>query len=269
MTIDILIATLNDGIENISDIILEPQDGLTYKISHQITNKQDYTQIYKQYDNRLDIKIVFEHTKGLSKNRNHLLNISDAHIGVIMDDDVKLVSNIYEIISSAFIAHPQADIITFQTSDIHNKRKKYLSIPYKHTRKTIASVSSIEIAFVVDKIKQHQLYFDERFGLGAIYPMGEEFIWLNDAYNQKLYIEYEPKIISYHDTESSGMSLQRNVLEARGAVYFRIFGWRSVLVYIYSMLKHYPRYKHIYKPWDYFMLLYHGAKSFRSEELVK
>jgi len=268
MTVDILIATLNEGIENIFDIFLEPQDGLNYKISHQVTNDKDYKQVYQKYASRLDIKIVSYHTKGLSKNRNHLLDISDANIGVIMDDDVKLSPNIYEIISDTFINHPQADIITFQTSNTYNRNKRYSPTSYKHTRKTIASVSSIEIAFKVDKIKQYQLYFDERFGLGSIYPMGEEFIWLSDAYNKGLTIEYEPKIISFHNAQSSGFSLQKEVLMARGAVYFRVFGWQSILLYIYSMLKHYPRYKNLYKPWDYFMLLYSGAKSFQNKELL-
>jgi len=269
MTIDILIATLNDGIENISDIFLEPQDSLTYKVSHQITNDKDYRQIYKKYANRQDVKIVVHYTKGLSKNRNYLLEISNADIGVIMDDDIKLIPNIYEVLFNAFISNPQADIITFQTSqtnNTYNRDKKYSPIPYKHTLKSIASVSSIEIAFKVDTIRQHNLYFDERFGLGSIYPMGEEFIWLSDAYNKKLFLAYEPQIISFHNTQSSGFSLQKEVLIARGAVYFRVFGWKANLLYIYSMLKHYPRYKHIYKPWSYFMLLYRGAKIFKHEE---
>jgi hypothetical protein len=261
MSIDILIATYNDSIYNLKNILLPQQDSITYKIAHQITNDKSYKDIDSSYTNRQDVVIKHFFDKGLSKNRNHLLNMADAQICLIMDDDVALVPNIADILEDAFKRYSDADIITFQT--ISNKRfKNYSDKVYTHTIKTLAQVSSIEVVFRLSSIKQNNLEFDTRFGIGAKYEIGEEFIFLVDAYNKGLKLFYEPKEIAMHEDESSGYSLRNEILYARGAVYMRVFGVKSVVLYIYSTIKHFDRYKRYYMPWRYFYILLKGGLSY-------
>jgi hypothetical protein len=264
MSIDILIATYNDSIYNLKNILLPQQDSVNYKIAHQITNDKNYDDIYSSYCNRQDVVIKHFYDKGLSKNRNHLLDMAQAQICLIADDDVTLVSNISEILENAFAKYSEADIITFQT--ISDKRsKKYKEKPYTHTIKTLAQVSSIEVAFKRSSIKQNDLRFDVCFGIGAKYIIGEEFIFLIDAYNKGLNLMYVPKAITIHQDESSGYSLSSKVLYARGAVYMRVFGFRGIILYLYSTIKHYARYKLHYTPWRYFYTLLKGALAYKKD----
>jgi glycosyltransferase involved in cell wall biosynthesis len=264
MSIDILIATYNDGIYNLKDILLPMQDNITYKIAHQITNDKSYDDIDSIYTNRQDVVIQHFFDKGLSKNRNHLLDIADAQICLMMDDDISLVPNIADILEGAFKRHSDADIITFQT--ISGKRfKNYSDKAYRHTIKTLAQVSSIEIAFKLSSIRNKNIGFDESFGISAKYPMGEEFVFLAEAYKKGLIIAYEPQVIAAHDELSSGYSLSKDIIFARGAVYMRVFGWKSIVLYLFSTLKHFQRYKREYTPWRYFKVLLQGGLSYAKE----
>jgi glycosyltransferase involved in cell wall biosynthesis len=261
MNIDILIATYNDSIYNLKDILLPQQDGVNYKIAHQITNDKNYDDIDSSFANRSDVTIRHFFDKGLSKNRNHLLGMAQEQICLIMDDDVTLVPNIAEILENAFKLYGDADIITFQT--ISDKRaKSYSEKAHKHTIKTLTQVSSIEVAFKLPAIKQHHLKFDTDFGIGATYGIGEEFIFLVDAYRKGLTLMYEPEVIAMHEDESSGYSLRNEILYARGAVYMRVFGIKSIALYIYSTIKHFDRYKTYYMPWRYFYTLLKGGLSY-------
>jgi glycosyltransferase involved in cell wall biosynthesis len=264
MNIDILIATYNDSIYNLKDILLPQQDGVNYKIAHQITNDKNYDDIDSSLANRSDVTVRHFFDKGLSKNRNHLLDMAEAQICLIMDDDVSLVPNIANVVQDAFKRHYDADIITFQT--ISDKRvKSYSEKAYTHTIKTLTQVSSIEVAFRLSVIKQHHLKFDTDFGIGATYEIGEEFIFLVDAYNKGLKLFYEPKVLATHEDESSGYGLSDEVLYARGAVYMRVFGYKSIALYIFSTIKHFYRYKPHYTPWRYFYMLLQGGLSYAKE----
>jgi len=178
---------------------------------------------------------------------------------LICDDDVVLNDNFNVIIQEAFSLLPSSDVLTFNVDGL---QKDYHSEIYRHSYKTLAKVSSIEIAFKKDAIKQKEIFFDEKFGLGSQYPMGEEFIFLTDAYKKGLKLFYMPKIIVSHKHISSGSKLDDITLYARGAVYAKVFGYTAILFYIYSTYKHYSRYNVVYTPWKYFKLLTSGGIDF-------
>ncbi len=234
MNIDILISTLNNGIYNISNILLLPKNSITYIIGHQVTNQQSYNKIYEVLKKRGDVKLIITHQRGLSKNRNTTLAYARSDIIVICDDDAELVNNIDACILTAFEKHNKADIITFR---IKGMQKNYSRDSYEHTISTLSSVSSIEIAMKRESIFQKKVIFDESFGLGSNYPIGEEFIFLVDAYRKDLKIFYEPKIIAKHEELSSGWKGEKEILIARGAVFARIFGVFSFIINIYSAIK--------------------------------
>jgi glycosyltransferase involved in cell wall biosynthesis len=264
MNIDILIATYNDGICNLENILLPFQDDLSYKVAHQVTNGKNYHKEYQKYSHRDDVIIKQFLDKGLSKNRNHLLQMADAQICLIMDDDVVLVPKIASIISKAFEQNPVADIITFQTIS-KSRAKRYKDVSFSHTIKTLTQVSSIEVAFRLSSIKKNSLVFDTNFGIGAKYEIGEEFIFLVDAYKRGLHLLYMPQAIAKHEDESSGYSLSNKILYARGAVYMRVFGLKAIILYFYSTIKHFDRYKSYYTPWRYFYILLQGGLSYVKE----
>lgn len=169
--------------------------------------------------------------RGLSKSRNRAIKNSNANFALISDEDVKFVDDVEEKVVNAFQNYPDADILTFkiETPEGECYKNSYSEESFEHTRSSIYRVSSVEIAIKVTSIKKKGLMFDERFGLGAKYPSGEEVIFLNDALNAGLKVRYVPETIVFHPRESSGKVLDKNFYRSKGAVVKRLYGFSPSL----------------------------------------
>jgi hypothetical protein len=66
------------------------------------------------------------------------------------------------------------------------------------------------MAFDVDKIREAKIEFDERFGLSAKIPLGEEHIFVNDVIVNDLQAIYFPEEIVFHHLESSGKKKEKS-----------------------------------------------------------
>ncbi len=179
--------------------------------------------------------------KGLSKSRNRALSHASASYCLLSDDDVKYKENVEQIIVDAFKKNPTADIITFQIETPEKKPyKNYAKESYWHTIRSLMKVSSVEIAIKKSSLASVDLAFDENFGLGTTMPTGEEVIFLTDALKQGLKIMYMPIPIVIHPIESSGKEYHRKeLIEAKGAMFYRIFGIKAYLInFIFSLKKH-------------------------------
>ena len=202
--------------------------------------------------------------KGLSRSRNHALELTDADIVLLSDDDIHYLPSIEETIITAFNAHPEADIITFQIETPEgNPFRNYASKPFWHTKKSLLSVCSVEIAMRVKSINNIQLRFDESFGLGTDFPSGEENIFLTDALKKGLKILYLPYPIVIHPLESSGSSYDiLAVTQAKGALFYRIFG---ILAYPISIIFAYKKYTHSSHTFlGFIKIMFEGIKHYRS-----
>jgi glycosyltransferase involved in cell wall biosynthesis len=226
MIFQILISTMNGMFYN--NKINVPAE---YLIINQYTDKPN------QNENIFNFK-----ERGLSKSRNHALELCQADIALISDDDIRYMDDIEKIILEAFDENKDADIITFQIQTPEGEVfKKYKITQFWHTHKTLMGVCSVEIAFRVKKIRNSNIKFDEEFGLGATFPTGEENIFLTDALNKGLKILYIPIPVVIHPLESSGMDYDNITLtKAKGAMLYRIFG---LLGYAVSILFTYKKYK--------------------------
>lgn len=228
-----------------------------YLVINQLINKDDS-------DYKLSNVFSFKE-KGLSKSRNKALELCDSDIALISDDDVVYVDNIEEILEMAFKENQDVDIITFQikTPDGNFFKENYKKFKFFHNMRTIMQVSSIEIAFRVKSIKENKIKFDEKFGLGTNYPTGEEAIFLYDAMKKGLKIIYLPTPIVYHPKESSGGMFKNNptLIKAKGAMLYRIFGFKSYLI---SILFTYKKYKiSNYSFLGFFRYMLFGIKEYK------
>jgi len=169
---------------------------------------------------------------GLSRSRNRALQRAAADIVVIADDDVRHPAGAQETVARAFAAHPRADIITFQARTPDGAPfKRYPSRARRHTTRSIMRVSSWEIALRLESVRAAGLRFDERFGLGAEFPTGEENIFLLDALRRGLTLRYVPQPIAIHPRFSSGADFSTAAaVAAKGAVFGRMFGAASAPV---------------------------------------
>ncbi|OOE62351.1 hypothetical protein [Salinivibrio kushneri] len=205
--------------------------------------------------------------KGVSKSRNAALSFCESGLALISDDDVSYVKDVEHVIKKAFDENPEADIITFQflDNDYRLYKRNYRQKTFWHDVYSLAKVSSVEIAFRVDSIKGANLRFDENFGLGSKLPSGEEYIFLVDALKRGLKILYMPIPILIHPGESSGGQFKSNpdLIMSKGAMLYRIFGYKSYLMALVFALRKYKRAHMSFV--NFYRLMISGIKLYRKD----
>lgn len=209
-----------------------------------------------------DLRYIHMRDYGLSKSRNLAIDESHTDYLLFADDDIEHLPNAFASIVEAFEA-TGADILTMriQTPD-GLPFKSYRANEFQHSLRTLFKTNSIEIAIKTSSIKNSNLRFDERFGLGSTYPTGEEIIFLIDAHRSNLRIHYYPLTIVTHPKESSGGALSGNpqLIQAKGAMFARIFGYIAFPYCFLFALKHYK--KSGFSFYNFSSLIFKGCYSF-------
>ncbi len=244
-SLDILVCTIDSGIRSVESIFMEEQPGVTYIISHQITDPK-FAEIPECLQSRTDVVVSQIAGKGLSKNRNNSLEASTGDIALIADDDVQYLPESFNLVRKIFMDDPSLDVACFKikTGAGEAEYKKY---PEKAT--AIRSlfhryISSIEIAFRTGVVKAHKIRFDERFGLGSErIHAAEENVFIEDCIRAGLNVRFIPVYLVSHPQKTSEndpleFELKRN--RVRGAYHGRILGWKAVPVAFADILFHSP-----------------------------
>ncbi|MBR1518918.1 MAG: glycosyltransferase family 2 protein [Prevotella sp.] len=229
LTVDILVCTLDDGIQKVDSVLLSPIPYIRYVISWQ-QSKEEQEDIPKSLI-RSDVKIVTIKGKGLSRNRNNALKHAISDICLIADDDVTYDISGIERLCQYYENNPDIDLIAFQFSS-NSSKKKYPNIDFDLRKSPKGySVSSIEISFRREKVQGIQ-FFNELLGLGS--PMcdsGEENVFILDCLNSGLNCHYYPFSVVFHEGESTGRSRggETRVVFSRG-VLTRIFNPKTYMI---------------------------------------
>lgn len=226
LTLDILISTINEGIENVPDILLAPIDGVRYVVSWQ---KCGYSASMPRALMRNDVTVSIIAERGLSRNRNNALAHATADLCLIADDDVRYKPEYFNEVIDTFSARADVDVALFQYKSA-NGCKSYPCHSFNLENMPRGYyVSSIEIAFrreaVVGKLR-----FNELFGLGApVLKACEDGVFLLDAMKQGLKCEYFPKVVVEHDGRPTGVAniASQGVLMAKGAYIWLMYGGTS------------------------------------------
>jgi len=173
-----------------------------------------------------NIRVVNSFEKGLAKSRNLALENAAGKILLIADDDVIYQAGFSTKIINVYNQFPDAAAINFCA--VKSDGSLIKNYP-KHSKKNlnafdIFNTSSIEMTLnkaILDKTK---IRFDENFGLGAMFEMGEEAIFLFDLKSKKQQLVFEPKVIVKHPelTSSAKKSIEEKYY-IQGALYTRIF----------------------------------------------
>lgn len=215
-----------------------------------IVNQSKIEILSSDFDN---VKVINTTEKGLSKSRNKAIANASKKICLITDDDVVFAENFKKDILLAFKKNKGASIITFNHQRIGDATpQKSWDSSFKHDKKSIWNVSSIEIAFQLDEIKKNNITFDEYFGLGSFFETAEEFLFLKSALNQGLEVYFSPEIIVSHPQFSSGKDEGSDVLiYGRAALFYTLHGnfvflWLAKYVF-FLFRKKYIRFSEIGK----------------------
>ena len=228
--IEVAVSCLNDDVFRALNNIKEYSSSSTstiFHIVHQVTNQLAYDEITTEIINLQGLKYSRLEEKGLPLSRNFALSNTKAKYLIPTDADVVLVANFEELVKNSFEKYQETDLISFQSffdSDLSLPRKKFEPLPFKHTARSLLSVSSIEIVLKVDSFKSKNVSWDMDFGLGAYFPGGLETVMLNDAYRANLVCWYVPMPLSVHPEVSSGATINEKKVYVSSAVFVRLYG---------------------------------------------
>lgn len=232
-----------------------------------VINQSNSSVLNSQFEN---VRVININETGLSKSRNLAIKNASKKICLIADDDVVYYPNFDTEIISAFNQNPDASVITF------NHQRDGLNTPqnsaqklFIHSNKTIWNVCSIEIAFQLKDIKENNIHFDEKFGLGSYFETGEEYLFLWEAIKQKLMALYSPFVIVSHPLISSGENQGSDkILFARAALFYKT---KANLAYIWLLKYEFFLVRKSYVRWNECMRKYKmGLSGIRKyKELVK
>lgn len=241
MSVDVLISTMN-----LKDI--KEHQNLIKKMninSNSITINQITDHGIQLFDDLGKNSVFSFSDKGLSKSRNIAIEKCKSDIFIIADDDIVYVDNYEKIVQKFFKLYSDADIITFQVEGIEEKFKNYFNKMRKHNYITTMKVASVEIAIKRKSIIKNNIKFNENFGAGAKYKMGEENIFLAQCLKKGLKIVYIPvKIADLHMGNSTWFNgYDKDFFVSKGAAFTEISKRYSTLLIIQFAIRKYRLFK--------------------------
>ncbi len=217
--LEILIATMNRTSLDFLSVMFYGLNYLDYNVL--VVNQTTEEKLLKSEHS--NIRVINSFEKGLSKSRNLAIKNAEKSICLLSDDDIVFKEGFEESILNTYKEN-DFPIITFQTVTTQNKLYwTYPLYPKLHNDFLSRKTLSVEITFKKDFIKG--LEFNEKFGLGAKFEDGENYIFLLEAKKKELQIWFENKIISIHEPFSSSDELESDRLTyAKSAIHFCKYG---------------------------------------------
>jgi len=235
--IELLISTMNNSPSFLNNLNIKTD----VVVVNQCENNDEMEFDFKGYH----VIWVNSTTRGLSRSRNIAIEHSKAEFVVLTDDDMEYRKNYAKTIFESFEKYNDADILAFQVQGIESKFKDYSrnakSVSFMRSMK----ISSVELVFRRNTIIQNNIKFNENFGSGAEFKMGEENIFLFQCLKNKLKIQYIPCVIAdLHMEESTWFhGFDDKYFFDRGAVYFEMFGRFAPIMIFQFMIRKYNLYR--------------------------
>ena len=194
--IEILVATMNRTSLDFLSKMFPFKHFSNYNIL--IVNQSKTNVLSSDYPS---IRVINADDLGLSKSRNLALLNAVGKILIIADDDVIYQRDFAKKTLAAHNKSYRATIINFCAI---NKNESYLKKYPSNSKKQlntfdIFNTSSIEMTINKELLDLAEIRFDENFGLGGIFEMGEEAIFLFDLKHKNQQISFENQILVKHE----------------------------------------------------------------------
>ena len=215
--------------------------------------------------NRENVRVINSFKKGLSNSRNLAIENAMGDLCLFADDDVTYLDGFKDIILHGFNKYKEADVVTFQMiNDKEELFRKYKD-QAEHDRKTIVLANSVVIAFNRTRLLQSNARFDSLFGLGCVFPTGDEYVFLMNCLSFNLKLYFYPKVILMHPEFSSGQAAGTDkVLFARAALFYKYHngvGYLKLVHQLFLLLK-YKKIR-ISEIWHKFSVGLKGIKAYK------
>lgn len=178
-----------------------------------------------------NVRIVPVAGKGVAKSRNAVIDATKTRYLLFTDDDVTVdldgVGRAIERLrdSGAAIA------LGVGVDPTGGARKQPPSTVKNLTLYNSARAATYEMLIDVDQVRAAGVRFDERFGAGMTYYLGDEYIFIADLLRSGRRGLLVPDVFGAHPVESSGSRwATRSDNHARALVFNRVFGVRALPV---------------------------------------
>jgi glycosyltransferase involved in cell wall biosynthesis len=241
MIVNILVSTIDDGINKVEKVLLDPRPDVQYIISHQVTNEQfrPIPDVLK----REDILVGQIEGRGLCRNRNNAFKLADGDIGILADDDVRYLDFYIDSVLDAYGADRELGAACFKisTAEGEPEYKDYYAESYLLNDESHHYISSIEITVRLQALRKNKIRFDERFGLGSkLNSFGEEAVFIHDCIKAGLKVKYIPEYLVEHESTSTIKNANRYAASNnifKGAYDARRYGWLALPAAFYGTLR--------------------------------
>lgn len=266
MKVQILLSIMNekDPIKKIKNMNIKND----YVIINQITDNS--IKKVNIVDNNNIIKSLKD--KGLSKSRNLAIKESNLDIGLISDDDMYYVESYKEIIENAYKKYSDADLIAFVVEhEDKNFEKKMFKEGKLNFIKSLR-ISSVQLTINLKSIKDNKIYFDENFGSGSKFYMGEENIFLFDCLRKGLKIYYVPKQIGILKKNSDSAwfkGYNKDYFVVKGAQFYRMSKYMYIPLILQFVFRKRKLYKDNFNIIEIVKFMLEGSREFKRNEGIK
>lgn len=242
MSLEILISTMNRSDLGFLDTMFKHVDIDDFLIL--VINQIDSNSLLL-VSSKENIRVINSFEKGLTNSRNLAIENAKGTLCLIADDDVTYLKGLKETIINAYDKHEEADMVTFKMINDKGKLFREYTNQSIHDKKSIELVNSVVITFKRENLLVSSARFDPLFGLGCIFPTGNEFVFLNNCLEEKLKLYFQPEVILSHPEFSSGQAVGSDkVLFARAALFYKYHNAVGYLKLIHQLLL-LLKYKHI------------------------
>ena len=200
--IQVLIPTYNKTIDEIKSLCSFWNLQSDALIS--VQSDSEYVTSFRYCD--FDITVIFNKTKGVSRNRNILLSNINSEIGIFIDDDCSMVNGYVTTICS-FFEKNNCDCACFngflpnkESVLIHNSRSKRVKTFYD-----VSSVGAPGFAFSKKFLCNKTISFDESLGTPNFIVLGEDSKFVKDVckISSRFYRSNDPVFKIENDLDNS------------------------------------------------------------------
>ena len=202
-------------------------DKMNIKTDAIISNQCDETSYNKCVIENNVIELISSETRGVGINRNIGLANASGRICLLSDDDMVLRKDYESMIIRDFDNHPDADLLIFNIGTTTPEFGRIPTVTRKFKRLRWWNKNPYgapRVAFRLNSIRRTNIYFSELFGGGALFPSGEDSLWIAQLLNAGLKIFISPTYIgdvsysqsSWHSSDEKRIKYgQGALLEAR------------------------------------------------------
>lgn len=220
-----IVVTVNKTKDELLEIIKHSNLSIPFVIRNQHTKIS-----IPEEEIKVDNGIIIEaNDKGASINRNRAIEKLDCDYFLMLDDDIRVVDGAIEEISHFLDSNPNIDCLAFGVASENPDR------PLKQIKESGEPKSFFDISFFgpchlcIRKkfINDNKVYFDELFGPGTKYPVGEDSEFVKRLYDKgarfyrmaKVYLSAKQEVSTYFAELD-----KKTFIKSAGITYYLMYG---------------------------------------------